>query len=68
MQITSLITPIEAAAILGVKPETLAIWRSNKRYDLPYVKSGRLVKYRLEDIQSFIDSRLVGVEVGNVVH
>lgn len=31
-------SPQEAAKILGVAPETLAIWRCTKRYPLPYIK------------------------------
>ena len=52
-----LIAPRVASEILGVTIETLAVWRSTGRYDLPYVKVGRKVMYRLEDIQSFIEQR-----------
>ena len=52
-----LIVPRSASEILGVTIETLAVWRSTGRYDLPYVKVGRKVMYRLEDIQSFIEER-----------
>lgn len=52
-----LLTPIEVSEILGVTVETLALWRHHKRYDLPYVKSGRLVRYRECDVQEFIKSR-----------
>ena len=52
-----LIVPRSASEILGVTIETLAVWRSTGRYDLPYVKVGRKVMYRLEDIQSFIEKR-----------
>ena len=52
----------QAAEILGVKPETLAYWRCVKRYNLPFVKSGRLVRYRIDDIDKFIKSRTVTIE------
>lgn len=55
----NLISPEEAAAMLGVTVGTLQVWRSTNRYPLKYVKAGRLVRYRLEDIQLFIESRLV---------
>lgn len=55
-----LLTPDQAAEILGVSAKTLSIWRSTKRYDLPYVKSGRLVRYRESDLQDFITRRLHG--------
>jgi excisionase family DNA binding protein len=47
----------EAAKFLGVAEDTLAIWACNKRYALPYVKIGRLVKYKLSDLNAFIESR-----------
>lgn len=47
-----------AADFLGLEPGTLAVWRCNKRYNLPFVKMGRLVKYRESDLLAFIESRL----------
>lgn len=55
----NLLTPSEVSAILGVTVGSLQIWRTTRRYPLPYVKSGRLVRYRPEDVQAFIDSRTV---------
>ena len=57
-----LLSSAEVAEILGVKEKTLRDWRATKRYDLPYVKSGWLVKYRAEDVEAFIESRKVGGE------
>lgn len=48
----------EAAEYLRVTPHTLAIWRSEKRYDLPFVRIGRFVRYRREDLRRFIDSHM----------
>lgn len=58
MKINKLMTPIEVAEILGVSVETLNVWRATKRYNLNYIKSGRLVRYRIEDVEAFIASRL----------
>jgi predicted site-specific integrase-resolvase len=52
----------QAAEVLGVTEDTLAVWRCTKRYPLPYVKIGRKVFYRAEDLQNFIDARTVVVE------
>lgn len=52
-----LITPTEAANLLGVKEGTLSVWRSTGRYEIPYVKIGRKVKYRYSDLISYIQSR-----------
>jgi excisionase family DNA binding protein len=54
-----LLTNEQAASYLGVAPNSLAVWRTTKRYHLPYVKVGRLVKYRLEDLNTFIESRTI---------
>lgn len=49
----------ETAAFLGVTESTLCHWASTKRYNLQYVKMGRLVKYRKSDLIDFINRRTV---------
>jgi len=49
----------QAAEILGVTPGTLSVWRCTRRYPLPYVKCGRAVRYRVEDLERFIAERTV---------
>ena len=49
----------EAAEFLGVKEMTLAIWHSTKRYNIPAVKVGRLVRYRFGDLLDFVERRTV---------
>lgn len=56
-----LLTPKETANILGVTVGTLQIWRTTRRYPLDYIKSGRLVRYRAEDVQAFIDNRKISI-------
>ena len=55
----TLLTPSEAAAILGVSVGTLQVWRCTKRYPLPFVKIGRKAMYQVEAVQAFIESRTV---------
>lgn len=50
-----LLKPEQVAEILGVNKQTLAVWRCTKRYPLPYTKSGRLIRYRYDDVMMFID-------------
>jgi len=57
---SSLLTAQQTAELLGVNAGTLAVWRCTRRYDLPYVKCGRSVRYRLADIEAFIESRTIG--------
>lgn len=52
-----LFSPSEAAAYIGVTEGTLSVWRCNKRYDIPYIKVGRLVKYRKSALDDWLISR-----------
>jgi excisionase family DNA binding protein len=54
-----LITPAEAAEFLNVKVQTLSVWRSSKRYGLPYLKVGNAIRYRLADLEKWLESRTV---------
>mgnify|MGYP000617678220 CR=1 FL=1 len=56
---SDLLSRKEAAAYLGVTPETLAVWHCTKRYPLPVIKIGRLCKYRVSDLDAFITQRTV---------
>lgn len=58
--LTRLIAKQETARILGVSEKTLDNWASSKAVDLPYVKVGRLRKYRECDLQIFINKNLHG--------
>ncbi len=55
---TTLLSRADAAAFLGVSKGTLEVWASTRRYNLPFVKVGRLAKYRMVDLEAFIQSRL----------
>jgi excisionase family DNA binding protein len=55
-----LLTDEQAAALLGVKPQTLAAWRMSGRYGLPFLKIGRLVRYRRGDLERWLESRRTG--------
>ena len=57
---SNLLTRQQAAEYLGVKVQTLAVWKTSKRYRLPVVKVGSLVRYRLADLERFLESRTVG--------
>lgn len=59
--ISQLLTPGEAAKALHTSPNTLAVWRSTQRVTLRFVRIGRKILYRAEDVQAFIEER-TGVE------
>ena len=49
----------EAANFLGVLPKTMSVWRSTKRYNIPFYKIGRLVKYKMSDLEKWVEERTV---------
>lgn len=55
-----LLTPPEAAVYLGVTENTLSVWRCVGRYNIQFVKVGRLVKYRKSALDAFLDRRTYG--------
>ena len=55
-----LLTTDQAATHMNIKPQTLIIWRSTKRYPLPFIRVGRSIRYRVEDLDRWLESRTVG--------
>ena len=57
-ELPKLLTSKELAEILGVSVDTLA----NERYlnvGVPYVKFGKRVRYRLDDVITYLDNQRV---------
>ncbi len=50
-----LLTTHQVAELLGLKPQTLALWRTQDKGP-KFVKLGKAVRYRLSDWEPFIDS------------
>jgi len=50
-----LITRDEAADMLGLKPQTLAKWAHTNRCNLKMIKIGSRVRYRVADLEEFIE-------------
>ena len=46
-----------AATMLDLSPGTLSVWRSTGRYNLPFLKIGRNVRYRRADLQMWLEAR-----------
>lgn len=49
----------EAAEYIGVTSDTLNVWRSEKRYPIPYLKVGSKVYYWKKDLDAWLESRTV---------
>lgn len=56
------INEAQASTVLGIKAATLCNWRCTGRYALPYIKTGRLVRYRTRDMAEWIAKRRTGME------
>lgn len=54
-----LLTPAETAALLGLRPGTLEIWRCTKKWPLNFIKIGGRVRYRRQDVEKFLEARTV---------
>lgn len=55
-----MLTRREAAEFLSMRPQTLAAWAMTGK-NLPFVKLGKAVRYRLVDLEKFIEQQTVGV-------
>lgn len=58
----ALLTRNEAADFLCIKSQTLGVWASTGKYNLPFYKVGRSVRYRIADLEAFLQRRLVNAD------
>jgi excisionase family DNA binding protein len=63
MNQSGLLTTAEAARYLAVAEHTLEIWRSTKRHRIPYIKIGKNVRYRRQDLDAWLVSRMIVADV-----
>lgn len=52
-----LLTPEQAALVLGISAKTLATWRSTGRYALPFLRCGARIRYRRTDLAAWLQDR-----------
>ncbi len=55
--VPEMMTRQQAAEYLGVKAQTLAVWRTTGRYSLSFVKVGSKIRYRKADLDKFLQRR-----------
>ena len=53
-----LLTSNQVAEMVGVIPNTVAIWRCEKKGPA-YIKQGMMIRYRLSDVEKWIEARMV---------
>ena len=56
----SLLTETEAALALGLQRQTLAVRRCKGNPLLPFIRIGRNIRYRPEDISTLVEDKCVG--------
>jgi predicted site-specific integrase-resolvase len=59
-KVTSLMKEAQAADFLGIKKNTLACWRSSRLVNLPYIKIGGSVRYKLKDLEQYLEANKHG--------
>ena len=47
----------QAAEYLGVRPQTLAVWATTRRYALPFFRVGRKAIYLRADLDAWLAER-----------
>jgi excisionase family DNA binding protein len=53
----NLLSDHDAAKYLDLANGTLAVWRCNGRYNIPFIKIGAKVRYRRSDLDAWLESR-----------
>ena len=57
---TPLLTAEQAAEFLGTTANTLGVWRCKRTVNIPYIKVGKSVRYRLSDLERYLAQQTVG--------
>lgn len=60
---TALLTDEELAKFLKISPGTLRHYRSSGTEHIPYVRVGGAIRYRIEDVTAYLDSKVVSNDV-----
>lgn len=61
-----LLTCGEAARVLGVTRSCLAKWRMTRK-GVAFVRLGKAVRYRRQDLDAFVEANMVAVAAGSKV-
>ena len=52
----NLLTAEEAAKLLRVEPQTLAVWRCLRTVNIPFIRAGRKILYKESDVLAFVEA------------
>ena len=62
-----LLSTEQLADLTGNKKSTLITWRCTKTVQIPYIKIGKTVRYRLSDVLSWLKKNEVGTDPQMIV-
>lgn len=54
-----LITRNELAEMLGISRGTIDVWVSTKRVNIPFVRIGKAIRYRISDVLAYLEKNTV---------
>lgn len=53
----TLLSAAQVAMLLGISPQTLAVWRMTGKYGLSYLKIGGRVRYSKDEVERWLKQR-----------
>lgn len=53
----NLLTPEQAAQVLGLSAKSLSTWRSTGRHALPYIRVGGRIRYQRTALDAWLEDR-----------
>ena len=56
----AILTEVEAATFLKVKPQTLSAWR-HRSVGPNFTRAGKCIRYRMADLLAYLDQQTVNV-------
>ena len=54
-----LLSTEDAAIYLGISARTLETWRCKQKYNIPYVRIGSVVRYKISDLDNYIHKNTI---------
>ena len=55
----ALLTEKQFSELVQIPVATLQHWRSTKRVEIPVIRIGRSIRYRLEDVKAILSGELI---------
>jgi len=53
------LTPEQLSDMLNISLSTIEKWRFNGNVKIPFIKLGRIIRYRVDDVHQFLEDNIV---------